>query len=129
MIVCKEIRQHSREARMAMRTAVRQIFAAALVGVGLTVAPAAQAIVFSLTSDHCSPGPCGTPPFGTVDVTQAGANASITVSLNAGFQYAQIAATDGQIFKFNGVGVALTDIIVGAHVPFLAAATGAFSGD
>jgi len=114
---------------MAMRTAVGQVFTAALLGAGLTVAPAAQAIVFSLTSDHCSPAGCGTPPFGTVDVTQIGANAQVTVTLAAGFTYAQVSAADGQIFKFNGVGVALGDIIVGAHVPALAAATGAFNGD
>ena len=34
---------------MAMRTAVAQIFAAALLGVGLTVAPAAQAVVLTLS--------------------------------------------------------------------------------
>jgi hypothetical protein len=114
---------------MAMRTAVGQIFAAALVSIGLTVASAAQAITFDLTSDHCSPAGCGTPPFGTVDVTQVGVNASIVVTLAAGFQYAQVSAADFQIFKFNGVGVVLGDIIVGAHVPALAAATGAFNGD
>jgi hypothetical protein len=91
-------------------------------------APAAQAIVFQLTSDHCT-GTCGTPPFGTVDVIQVGANAQVAVTLNAGFQYAQTGAADFQIFKFNGTGVALTDIVVGAHVPGLAAATGAFNGD
>ena len=112
-----------------MRTAVGQIFAAALVSVGLTVAPAAQAIRFDLTSDHCSPAGCGTPPFGTVDVTQVGANASVIVTLAAGFQYEQTGAADFQIFKFNGVGVALGDIVVFAHVPALAASTGAFNGD
>src|SRR5262249_5773988 len=92
-------------------------------------ATSASAITFQLTSDHCSDPGCGTPPFGTVDVTQVGANAAITTTLAAGFQYAQTGAADGQIFKFNGIGVALTDIVVGAHVPALAAATGAFDGD
>src|SRR5262249_32394590 len=92
-------------------------------------ATSASAITFQLTSDHCSDPGCGTPPFGTVDVTQVGANAAITTTLAAGFQYAQTGAADGQIFKFNGTGVALTDIVVGAHVPALAAATGAFNGD
>src|SRR5262245_51618374 len=91
-------------------------------------ATSASAITFQLTSDHCTGG-CGTPPFGTVDVTQAGANVNITVTLAAGYQYAQTGAADGQIFKFNGTGVALGDIVVGAHVPALAAATGAFDGD
>jgi hypothetical protein len=64
-----------------------------------------------------------------VDLTQNGPNVSVVVTLNAGFQYAQTGAADGQIFKFNGTGVALTDIVVGAHVPALVAATGAFNGD
>src|SRR5262245_12525645 len=91
-------------------------------------ATSASAITFQLTSDHCTGG-CGTPPFGTVDVTQVGANVGITVTLAAGYQYAQTGAADGQLFKFNGTGVALTDIVVGAHVPALAAATGALNGD
>jgi hypothetical protein len=114
---------------MAMRTAVGQIFAAGLLGAGLTLAPTAQAIVFTLTSDHCSGTGCGTPPFGTVEVLQFGANAQVVVTLAAGFQYAQVSTADNQIFKFNGTGVALTDIIVNAHVPGLLAATGAFDGD
>jgi len=87
-----------------------------------------HAITFNLTSDHCTGG-CGTPPFGTVDVTQVGANVDFVVTLAAGYQYAQTGSADGQIFKFNGTGVALGDIMVGAHVPALAAATGAFNGD
>lgn len=88
----------------------------------------ASAITFQFTSDHCTGG-CGTPPFGTVDVTQSGANVNITATLAAGYQYAQTGAADGQIFKFNGIGVSLTDIVVGAHVPALVASTGAFNGD
>src|SRR5262245_51229172 len=91
-------------------------------------ATSASAITFQLESDHCTGG-CGTPPFGTVDVTQVGANVAITVTLPAGYTYAQTGAADGQIFKFNGTGVALTDIVVGAHVPALVAATDAFNGD
>jgi hypothetical protein len=64
-----------------------------------------------------------------VDVTQVGTNVSITATLAAGYQYAQTALADFQIFKFNGIGVALTDIVVGGHVPGLGAATGAFNGD
>ena len=98
-----------------------------VVGLAISVLPA-QAIPFTLTGDHCT-GTCGTPPFGTVDVTQVGANVDFTVTLAAGFQYAQTGAADGQIFKFNGTGVALTDIVVGAHVPALVAFTGALNGD
>src|SRR5262245_48452831 len=74
-------------------------------------ATSASAITFQLTSDHCT-GTCGTPPFGTVDVTQNGANVGITVTLAAGYSYAQTGSADFQIFKFNGTGVALTDIVV-----------------
>ena len=101
--------------------------AAALVSVAAIATPA-LADTFLLTSDHCTGG-CGTAPFGTVDVTQSGANVNITAVLAAGYSYAQTGAADGQIFKFNGIGVALTDIVVGAHVPALAAATGALNGD
>lgn len=86
------------------------------------------AVDFQFTSDHCT-GTCGTPPFGTVSVTQAGANVNFTVTLAAGYTYAQTGAADGQIFKFNGTGVAVGDIVVGAHVPALVGATGAFNGD
>jgi hypothetical protein len=94
---------------------------------GMTTA-ASHAVTFNITSDHCTGG-CGTPPFGTVDLTQAGANVNFTVTLAAGYQYAQTGAADGQIFKFNGVGVALTDIVPGVHVPALVAASGALNGD
>jgi hypothetical protein len=112
-----------------MKAVIRTGLLLTLVTVGLMVAVSpAQAITFQLTSDHCTGG-CGTPPFGTVDVTQVGANVNIVVTLAAGYTYAQTGASDGQIFKFNGTGVALGDITVGAHVPALAAATGAFNGD
>ena len=111
-----------------MRTA--RLLSVLVLGAGLlgVTTVASQAVTFQFTSDHCTGG-CGTPPFGTVDVTQAGANVSLTVTLAAGYQYAQTGSADFQIFKFNGTGVALTDIVVGAHVPALAAATGAFNGD
>src|SRR5262249_15843494 len=64
-------------------------------GMALTVAAviaggatSASAITFNLTSDHCTGG-CGTPPFGTVDVTQSGTNVNITTTLAAGYTYAQ----------------------------------------
>jgi hypothetical protein len=89
---------------------------------------ASHAITFQLTSDHCTGG-CGTPPFGTVDVTQSGANVDIVVTLAAGYSFVKTGSADFQNFKFNGTGVALGDIVVGAHVPALVAATGAFNGD
>src|SRR5262245_43031126 len=99
-----------------------------LCGVGLLEAVPAQAETFNLTSDHCTGG-CGTAPFGSVTVTQDGANVDIAVALAAGYSFVKSGSGDFQNFKFNGVDVALTDIVVDAHSPALVAATGAFNGD
>ena len=94
-------------------------------------ATSASAITFDLTSDHCTGG-CGTPPFGTVDVTQVGANVHIVVDLANGVSWAQTGAADFQLFKFNATGVVVGDISVvqtfaGPNV--LQANTGTFNGD
>ena len=118
-----------KQMHLGIRTAV--VFV--LVAVGLMVAaPQAHAIVFNLTSDHCSgTGGCGTPPFGTVTVTQNGANVDITVDLAGGINWAKTGAADFQEFKFNGTGVALGDITVNQTFAgqTLAAQTGTFNGD
>ena len=102
-----------------------------VVVVGLMVAaPQAQAITFFLTSDHCSGiGGCGTPPFGSVTLTQNGTTVDITVELFGTNRFVKTGSADFQNFKFNGTGVALADITVDAHVPPLIAQTGAFNGD
>src|SRR5438128_6101260 len=75
----------------------------------------AQAVVFNLTSDHCTGG-CGTAPFGTVSVTQVGLNVNFDVDLANGppntVSWAQTGAGDFQLFKFNATGVVLGDISV-----------------
>jgi hypothetical protein len=88
-------------------------------------AGSARAISFEFTSDHCTGG-CGTPPFGTVTLTQNGANVDITVHLFSPNFFVKTGAGNDQAFKFNGIDVVLGDITVDAHVPALAAATGAF---
>src|SRR6516225_5177798 len=90
---------------------------------------ASQAVTFPIISDHCSGG-CGTPPFGTVNVIQDGANVDISVSLNDSNRFVLTGSADMQFFKFNGA-PSLTNITVdqtaaGTH---LIAATGAFNGD
>src|SRR5262249_27389602 len=55
---------------------------------------------FPLTSDHCTGG-CGTPPFGTVTVTQDGANVDFVVALASGINWAKTGAADFLEFKFN----------------------------
>jgi hypothetical protein len=58
--------------------AFRALIVLASLGLGSTVPALADA--YSLTVDHCSGG-CGTAPFATIDVTQAGANYSASVWL------------------------------------------------
>src|SRR5262245_50431427 len=103
-----------------------------LCGVGLLEAVPAQAVVFNLTSDHCTGG-CGTAPFGTVTVTQDGADVDFVVALATGYSFVKSGSGDFQNFKFNGTGVALNEIVVDAHTPALVAAEagapGGFDGD
>ena len=102
---------------------------AAVLVVVLAVAVPANADTFQLTSDHCTGG-CGTAPFGTVTLLQNGTTVDVTVHLNTGNSFVMTGAADFQDFKFNmTAGHVLGDITVGAHVPVLAAAAGAFNGD
>ena len=99
--------------------------ASAVAVVAFVAAPSvSHAVTFDLTSDHCTGG-CGTAPFGTVDVTQAGANVNFVVDLANGppntISWAQTGAGDFQLFKFNGTGIVVGDISVtqtfaGQHV-------------
>jgi len=89
---------------------------------------AAQAVSFELTGDHCTGG-CGTPPFGTVTLTQNDTTVDVTVHLFAGEKFVKTGSVDFQAFKFNAIGVDLTDITVDAHAPTLQANTGAFNGN
>jgi|SRR5215471_4149379 len=105
---------------------------AVLLAIGLLgAAPAAQAVSFDLTSDHCTGtcGPTGT-VFGTVTLTQNGANVDITVSLASGFSWAKTGSADFQEFKFNGA-PSLASITVDQTFSgqTLAAQTGTFNGD
>jgi len=111
----------------------RALLVLALVAVGLAfAAPPAQAVVYNLTSDHCT-GSCGTPPFGTVTVTDDGAGGvNISVHLLNGNQYVETGAGDDLAFKFNATGVVLGDITVSQTAGVgntLTAVTGSFSGD
>jgi hypothetical protein len=110
---------------------VRVLLSAVLLALAV---PAAQAVVFDLTSDHCTGG-CGTAPFGTVDVTQVGANVNFVVDLANGppntVSWAQTGSADFQLFKFNGTGIVLGDISVTQTFvgQTLQANTGTFNGD
>lgn len=105
-------------------------FVAAL-GAGLMGLPTVgHAVTFSLTSDHCTGG-CGTPPFGTVTLTQNGANVDITVALASGINWAKTGSADFQEFKFNDSAITVGSITVDQTFAgqTLAAQTGTFNGD
>jgi hypothetical protein len=105
---------------------------AALLVTGLLVAAPAQALMFDLTSDHCTGGcgPAGT-VFGDVTLAQNGTTVDVTVDLFDSFKFAKTGAADFQAFKFNATGVVLGDMTVNQNDPgqTLAPQTGAFNGD
>jgi hypothetical protein len=102
---------------------------AAAVVTGLLVVSPAQADVFNFTADHCSGG-CGTPPFGSVTLTQNGTTVDVDVDLFGVNQFVKTGAADFEAFKFNAIGVVLGDISVSQNPGrTLAAQTGAFNGD
>ena len=115
---------------------LKSIAAASAVAVLAFVAvpSVSHAVTFDLTSDHCTGG-CGTAPFGTVDVTQVGANVHIVVDLANGppntTSWAQTGAADFQLFKFNGTGIVVGNISVVQTFAgnTLQANTGTFNGD
>jgi hypothetical protein len=112
-----------------MHVGIRTAIVLALVAVGLMVAaPPAQAIIFDLTSDHCTGG-CGTAPFGTVDVTQVGTSVHFDVSLSDANRFVLTGAADNMYFKFNGAGGAISVTQNVAGVLLTGAGPGAFNGD
>jgi hypothetical protein len=73
-------------------------------------ATAASADSFDLTSCHIDGG-CGTAPFGTVTLTQAGANVNVSVTLSDSNRFAQTGALDQVLFAFNATGITAADIV------------------
>jgi hypothetical protein len=69
---------------------------------------------YSLTIDHCTGG-CGAPPFGTIDVTQAGTNTvQVDVSLASGDKFVNTGFPGS--FAFDLVGdpsISVTDLTAG----------------
>lgn len=84
----------------------------ALLGLGSGLP--ALADVYSLTIDHCTGG-CGTAPFGTIDVTQAGANTvEVDVSLTPGDQFVRTGFPGSFAFDLVGDPVVLvSDLTAG----------------
>ena len=117
---------------MRIRTAALNGIAA-LFAMSMAMTGVSYAVTFDITSDHCTGG-CGTAPFGTVDVTQVGANVHFVVVVGNGVSWAQTGAADFQLFKFNATGVVVGDISVvqtfaGQTLQANFSAGGGFSGD
>src|SRR5216683_2571376 len=87
----------------------------------LAGAQPADAVQFDFTVDHCTGG-CGTPPFGTVTLSQIGTAVDVTVHLNSPNWFVKTGAGAFQAFGFNANGVVVGDITVDPHTPALAAA-------
>jgi hypothetical protein len=104
------------------------------IAIAVSSAPFAQAITFVFTSDHVTGG-AGTPPFGSVTLTQSGTTTvDIGVTLAAGYSFVKTGAGDFQYFKFNAIGITLADIVnlslpSNPAFPLAAAGPGAFNGD
>jgi hypothetical protein len=100
------------------------------IAIAVSSAPFARAISFDFTSDHVTGG-AGTPPFGTVTLTQNGANVDFNVTLAAGYQFVLTGSADSQYFKFNGAPsvASITNITQNNPKGTLFGDTGPFNGD
>jgi hypothetical protein len=97
---------------MNTRSPLRYTFGALALFAAAAVFPAAShADTFDLTSCHIQPQGCGAPPFGTVTLTQSGANVNVTVTLADSNKFAQTGALDQVLFAFNGSGITTNDIV------------------
>jgi PEP-CTERM motif len=125
-----------------MRHGFRWLLVLGMAVAGLMLAaPSAQATVFNLTSCHVSAATgggtdCGTQTiFGTVTLTQNGANVDFDVQLLGGNRFVETGSADDQLFKFNGTGIVAGDITNEATVPAgvipsgVDGFAGAFNGD
>jgi hypothetical protein len=90
-----------------------------------TLSPAAYADQYVLNNDHCTGG-CGSPPFGTVDVTQVGANdVLVSVTLTSGDKFVHTGFDGSFAFNLGGnptvsvssitSGFSLVSTTAGAH--------------
>lgn len=109
--------------------------AAALFAMSVAMTGVSYADTFNLTSCHVTGG-CGTQTvFGTVDLTQNGANVDFVVTLLGGNRFVETGAADQQLFKFNGATSAANIINEATANPLNAVAgglngfAGAFNGD
>jgi len=111
------------------------IGAVALLTSSIALPTAGNAVVFELTSCHVTGG-CGTQTlFGTVTLTQLGANVGFVVVLAGGNRFVETGLADNQLFKFNGPAGAANIVAAATAFPPNAVAgglngtSGAFNGD
>jgi hypothetical protein len=97
---------------------------AVLIGIAGLGLQQAKADTFNFTSDHCTGG-CGTPPFGSVTLTQVGNDVNVVVSLFNGNQFVKTGAGGNMYFLFDNANISLTDITNISGAP---AGTTAFMG-
>lgn len=106
--------------------------AALLIGIAGLGLQQAKADTFTLTSDHCSGG-CGPQAggFGTVTLTQVGANVNVTVSLINGNRFVETGSGGGMNFLFDNSAITLANItnIVSATGQPMAAMAGPIMAD
>src|SRR5262245_9792304 len=95
-----------------------------LAAVGLCANSAAQADTFTFTSCHisgssCEGGSIPAPGFGTVTLTQIGANVNFSVSLINGNRFVETGAGGGELFLFNDSipGSTITSVTSGPNTP------------
>ena len=104
-----------------MRLGARLVLAVAIAGVALlATATSARADTFNLASCHISTGcPIAGTIFGTVTLTQAGANVNFSVVLNNGSRFVETGAGGGSLFLFNDsvAGSTITNIATSPNTP------------
>ena len=95
----------------------------------LVLPAAAVPTVYDITVDHSSGG-LGTPPYGTVSLNQNGTGVDFIVHLATGYSFCLTGAGDEMDFKFNALGIALSDITITQNAPItLVAQSGTLNGD
>jgi len=80
-----------------------------LCSIGLMASAAVAHADITLNVDGCSGG-CGTGPYGTISLTQAGANVNVVVTLDPGYVFIKTGAGDS--IEFNASG-AITNVSTG----------------
>ena len=102
------------------RRALRQSYLATVAAIGglLLFSGVAQANTYNLTIDHCTGG-CsnGFSPFGTVSVTQNGANLDFSITLNSTYVFQKSTGLDAFTFGFTGdPAITITGLTAGFSV-------------